>query len=94
MSGVTVYMLTPSRPRLTEPYLIELVHDAVSHVDRDSEADADVAAAAREDGGVDADQLASQIDERAAGVARIDRGVGLDEILVAVRIDSRSGTGR
>src|SRR5580658_9702207 len=64
--------------------LDQLVHDAVRHVHRDGEADADVAAAARQNRGVDADQLAAQIDQRAAGVARIDRGVGLDEVLVAV----------
>ncbi len=37
----------------------QLLHDLARHVDRDGEADADVAAAAREDGGVDADQLAA-----------------------------------
>ena len=32
-------------------------------------------------GGVDADQIAVRIDERAAGVAEIDGGIGLNEIL-------------
>ena len=63
--------------------LDQLVHDALDHVDRNGEADADIAAAARQNRGVDADQFAAQIDQRAAGIARIDRGVGLDEILVA-----------
>ena len=35
------------------------------------------------DGAIDADQPAFRIDQRAAGVAHVDRGVGLDEILVA-----------
>ncbi len=46
---------------------------------RNREADPDRAARLREDGGVDADQLAVEIDERAARIARIDRRVGLDE---------------
>ena len=40
------------------------------------------AAALAEDAGVDADQLAAAVDQRAAGVAGIDGGVGLDEVLV------------
>ena len=51
-------------------------------VARDGEADALVAAGLAEDRGVDADQLAARVDQRAAGVARVDRGVGLDEVLV------------
>ena len=54
---------------------------ARDHVDWDREADADVAAGARDDRGVDADELAVQVDERAAGVAGIDRRVGLNEVL-------------
>ena len=42
-----------------------------------------IAAARVEAGGVDADQLAVEVDQRAAGVARVDRGIGLDEVLVA-----------
>jgi hypothetical protein len=37
-----------------------------------------------QNGGVDADQFAAQIDQRTTGVAGVDRGVGLDEVLVAV----------
>ncbi len=33
---------------------------------------------------IDAHQAASRVDQRAAGIAQIDGGVGLDEILVAV----------
>src|SRR5262249_13776332 len=71
--------------------LDELIHHAVRHVDRDGESDADVAAAARENGGVDADQLAPEIDERAPRVAGGDGGVRLDEVLVPIGIDARAG---
>src|SRR3546814_15199444 len=60
--------------------------DLGGQVRGDREAQADVAghrAARVEAGGVDADQLAGEVDQRAAGVARIDRGVGLDEVLEA-----------
>ena len=64
----------------------QLLDGAAGLVDRDREADADVAALAAEaaadggDGGVDADDLAVEVDQRAAGVARVDRGVGLDRV--------------
>src|SRR5690349_14479431 len=64
----------------------DLVHHVARQLGRDGEAQADVAgdAALRvEAGGVDADQLALEVHQRAAGVARVDRGVGLDEVLVA-----------
>src|SRR3546814_18694283 len=71
----------------------------------DREAQADVAghrAARVEAGGVDADQLAGEVDHRAAGLARVDRGVGLDEVLeahalhvpAAARPDDARGTWR
>ena len=67
----------------------ELVHDAADHIDRDRKADTDVAAGARQDCRIDADQFAAQIHQGAAGVSGVDRGVGLDEILVAAgfRVD-------
>ncbi len=65
--------------------LDDLVHDVARHVDRNCEADALVAAAlARENRRVDADQAAVKVDQRAAGIAGIDRGVGLNEILVVL----------
>ena len=67
--------------------LLQLVGDAADHVDRDGEADADIAAGAGQDGRGEADQFAAQVDQRAAGVARIDGGVGLDEILEAVLVE-------
>jgi hypothetical protein len=57
------------------------------HVGRDREADALVAAGARQDRGVDADQVAVHVDQRAARVAGVDRRVGLDEVLVVLDAD-------
>ena len=57
-------------------------HHHPHHVGGDGEADALRAAGARKDRGVDADELAAMIDQRAAGIAGIDGGVGLDEELV------------
>ena len=62
--------------------LEQALHDRPGHVGGDGEADALVAAGAREDRGVDADQLAVHVDQRAARVAGVDRRVGLDEVLV------------
>ena len=61
------------------------------HVGRDGEADALRAARAREDRGVDADDLAGHVDQRAARVAGIDRGVGLDEELIVADADLGAG---
>ena len=69
-------------PRRTSPYLIRSSIDVPREVARHGEADALIAAALAEDAGVDADQLAARVDQRAAGVARVDRGVGLDEVFV------------
>src|SRR6202007_2978814 len=44
-----------------------------------------------ENRGVDANQLAAQVHQCAAGIARVDGGVRLDEILVAVGVDARAG---
>src|SRR6056297_959393 len=46
----------------------QLLHDVGGGGNGDGEADTDVAARRREDGGVDAHQLASEIDQRAAGI--------------------------
>ena len=71
--------------------LLELDDDLLGDVGGDGEADADVAAAAGEarghDAGVDADDLAPHVDERAAAVAAVDGRVGLDEVLVALGVD-------
>src|ERR1700704_2714580 len=56
----------------------EIVRDAFGAVDRNGEADAGGGAAGRVDRGVDADHFTARIDQRAAGVAAIDGGVGLN----------------
>ena len=75
----TSWICTPMRPRVTLPVLDELLAHVVGHVDRDGERQAHVAAAAAVDLRVDADHFAVEIEQRAAGVARIHRHVGLDE---------------
>src|SRR3954453_4634246 len=68
---------------------LEVGQEPAGGVDRDGEADADVAvtAAAGLDLRVDPDHAAGGVEQRAAGVARVDRGVGLDDAvdLEAVR---------
>ncbi len=59
----------------------------LGQVGRDREADADRAAGRRVDGGVDADDLAVHVEQRAAGVAPVDGGVGLDEVVVRSLVD-------
>ena len=83
ISGVTACSFAPSHGRLTtEPPLLAEATDHLDHVGRNREADALRAARAREDRGVDADQAPAEIDQRAAGIAGIDGGIGLDEELV------------
>src|SRR5690606_37670081 len=54
----------------------QLRQQLLYEIDRNSEADADITAGAAEDRRVDADDFAAQIEERPAGIARIDRRVG------------------
>ena len=70
----------------------QLAHHVVGQVGRNRKADADVAAGRRVDRRIDADQLAAQIDQGAAGIARIDRGIGLDEVLDSRGRASRCGS--
>src|SRR5690349_3729922 len=58
----------------------DLIHHSAHHVYWNREADAVGAERLRQYGGVDADQFAFGIDERAAGVAEVDGGIGLNEI--------------
>ena len=71
-----------------------LLHDRLGDVDRDGEADALRVAG---DGGVDADDVARGVDQRAARVAGVDRRVGLDQVAqrrAAGRSSDRSPRGR
>ena len=74
------WITTPSQPRVTLPAGSELRQDLLGHVDRNGEADR---VRARVDRGVDADHLAREVEQRAARVAGVDGGVGLDEVVVA-----------
>ena len=64
---------------------LSVTDDLLEHVlgDRygNREADALRSAALRIDDTVDADQIAAGIDQRTAGIAGVDGGVGLDEVL-------------
>src|SRR5262245_19819607 len=63
--------------------LEEVVDHAPRQIAGNSEPDALIAAALAEDGGVDADQLAPRVDQRPTRVAGVNRGIGLNEILVS-----------
>src|ERR1022692_3914618 len=60
--------------------LDDVVVDLRRHVDGQGEADALVSAVARGDGGIDADELAADVQQRAAAIAGVDGGVGLQEM--------------
>src|SRR5262249_44730525 len=62
--------------------LEQLIHHRARQVGRHGEAHALIAARARKDRRVDADQLAARVDERASRIAGVDRSVGLDEVFV------------
>jgi hypothetical protein len=66
------------------PVVEDLLHHAAREIDRDRKADAlDTGRAGvfRQHRGVDADQFAGRVHQRAAGVALVDGRVGLDEVL-------------
>jgi hypothetical protein len=60
----------------------QLVGHADRLVDRDGQRDAGAGARRAEDLRVDAHDLAAHVDQRAAGVARVDRDVGLQQLQV------------
>src|SRR4029450_8353981 len=76
VSGCSEPPIPPPRPR---PPTARLRRPPFGHFGGEGEADP---LAGCHDRGVDADDLAAQIDQGAAGVARIDRGGGLDEGLI------------
>src|SRR6188768_3698756 len=71
----------------------DLLHDRASHVDRNRKADADVAAARRNDRGVDPNQFPLKVDQSAAGITRVDRSIGLYEVLITLLTQPRSAKG-
>ena len=86
ISSVTSWMPTPSQPRRF-PELGELFDHRLGEVARHGKADAERGAAFGDDGGVDADHLAVHVEQRAAGIALVDRGVGLDVAVVRAGLD-------
>ena len=83
ISGVTFWITTPSQPRVTRPVARSCGQDLLRHVRSASRSRS--CCRRRLDRGVDADDLAREVEQRAAGVAGIDRGVGLDEVVVGRR---------
>ena len=65
----------------------QLIDDRLGDARRNGEADADRAAARREDRGVDADHLPAHVERRTARIAAIDRRVDLQEIVVGTGLD-------
>src|SRR5262249_1827850 len=59
-----------------------VICNRTNHIAGHSESDAEVSAARTQDGRIDADQLAAYIYQGAAGISRIDRGVGLNEVFI------------
>ena len=80
----------PGDPAMSD----QLVHDPAGQIDRDAEADPFVAAAVGRDRVVDPDHLALHVDERAARIAGVDRGVGLEEVLVHRHREARPSAAR
>ena len=70
------------------PVLLELREDLLQHPARDREPDR---IRLRVDRGVDPNHLAREVEQRPARVAGIDRGVGLDEVVVGSLADVASG---
>ena len=71
-----------AEPRMDDPPpLDDVLVNATGHVRGDGEADPFGAAAAADDEVVDPDHPPVDIDKRASGVARIDRGAGLEELV-------------
>src|SRR3546814_989048 len=77
-----------SEPAATGPAeLTQLRCDAGSQLRGDREANADGSAGLREDRRVKADHVAVEIEQRTAGVAAVDRGIGLDEVVIGTLAD-------
>src|SRR6185369_1394237 len=68
-------------------FAAQLRQQLFHEIDGYRKTDPDVAAAPGEYRGVDPDHFAAQIDQRAARVSRVDRGVGLNEVVVRALID-------
>ena len=72
-------MVTPIMPRWTLPLLLSWLTTSLAMLEGMAKP---YALARGDDGRVDADHLAVEVDERTAGVAGVDGGVCLDEVVV------------
>jgi hypothetical protein len=77
----------PAAAKLAE--LAQLIDHAGHGLGGHRKADADRAAGRRDDQGVDADHFAVEVEQRAAGIAAVDGGVGLDVVVIGTRLMSR-----
>ena len=66
---------------------LELLDDRLRQRRRDREADADRAARRRIDHRVDADHLAGEVEHRPAGIAAVDRRIGLQIVVIGAGMD-------
>ena len=74
--------------------LDDLIHHVARLVHGDGKADSLIAlGSVSDDGGVDADQFAAIVDQRTTGIARVDGGVGLDEVFVVFDAEVRAAGG-
>ena len=75
------------------PRFDQLIHNIAGHIHGDCKANALISAGAVcNDRGVDANQLTAVVYQRPSRIAWVDRGVGLDEILVL--LDTEMGSSR
>ena len=88
ISGVTSCSLAPSQGRLHRSAAAFRRGDHhPHHIRRDGEADALRSARARVDRRIDADHPPAHVDQRTAGIAGIDGGIGLNEELIVADAD-------
>ncbi len=69
----------------------ELLTDILGDIDRHCEGESRVSATIDVDHGIDADNLAVDVAKRPAAVARIDRGICLDELLIVSIFSNKIG---
>src|SRR3981189_114853 len=98
ISSVTCWMRTPGPAAAEPPELRERIDHGGDRLGGHGETKTDRAAGRRDDQCVDAHDLALEVEQRAAGIAAVDRGVGLDVAVVGpladVAVAARDDAGR
>ncbi len=85
--GVCQVIRLEAHPATNDPSVnLDLLNYAAHEIDRNRKADAFGAGVLGQDRGIDADEFAGDIDEGAARIARVDRCVGLDEVLEGCQV--------